>query len=169
VREIKSIDLKAKLVGTLIMAGDLEVNGEKFTGIAMGIDRESFRLGGALPLYKICVLLPFDEYVEMINSAAVPERSFVVQRAEYPDWLWRFADGDLPGWTSDLSFAMRVKASELVDVLVRLKDHNPVASLVPISDEECPHGCVMAELDSDDGIHRKSCDLCVPYNEGGQG
>lgn len=27
---------------------------------------------------------------------------------------------------------------------------------------KCPNDCAMGELESDDGIHRKSCDLCVP-------
>lgn len=54
-----------RLVGTLCFAGDLDVNGEQISGCALAIDRETLIAAKALPMYKKCVIITFDELQKM--------------------------------------------------------------------------------------------------------
>ena len=51
--------MNTTLTGKLLFAGDLAVNGEKITGIAIGIDRDTLRDVERLPLYdNVAVIFP---------------------------------------------------------------------------------------------------------------
>jgi hypothetical protein len=52
------------LSGTLIFAGDLMVNGEEITGVALVCDRETLATAKALPLYQDCAIIPLSEATE---------------------------------------------------------------------------------------------------------
>ena len=51
-----------QLVGRLIFAGDLDVNGEEISGCALDIDRATLIAAAELPMYRDCIILPMDEY-----------------------------------------------------------------------------------------------------------
>jgi hypothetical protein len=55
-----------RLVGRLIFAGDLEINGEQMTGCALDIDRETLIAAKKLPMYRDCIILPMDEYTRIM-------------------------------------------------------------------------------------------------------
>lgn len=46
-----------RLVGELVVAGDLEVNNERFSGVALMIDRATLA-AVKLPLYQQCAIVP---------------------------------------------------------------------------------------------------------------
>jgi len=46
-----------RLVGEMVVAGDMEVNGEKFSGIALMIDHATIA-AVKLPLYQQCAIVP---------------------------------------------------------------------------------------------------------------
>ena len=50
------------LIGKLIYAGNLTVNGEEITGCVIEIDREILESIQSLPMYQECVILPITEF-----------------------------------------------------------------------------------------------------------
>ena len=53
------------LVGRLVFAGDLEVNGEEISGCALDIDRPTLIAAKSLPMYERCVILTAAELRKM--------------------------------------------------------------------------------------------------------
>ena len=58
-------DRMERLVGLLVFAGDLEVNGEKLIGCTLELDRETVIAAGPLPMYEQCVIIPVSELKKM--------------------------------------------------------------------------------------------------------
>ena len=59
------------LIGKLIYAGNLTVNGEEITGCAIEIDRDKLESIQSLPMYFECIILPISEF-QSIQSKATP-------------------------------------------------------------------------------------------------
>lgn len=53
---VPAVDLP-RLVGLLVFAGDLEVNGEEISGCAVNIERATLTAVKSLPMYQRCVIL----------------------------------------------------------------------------------------------------------------
>ena len=62
-----------RLVGRLVFAGDLEINGEEISGCALDIDRSTLIAAAELPMYRSCAIIPIDEKgLDCLIAACVP-------------------------------------------------------------------------------------------------
>jgi hypothetical protein len=59
------VDCVSRLVGLLVFAGDLEVNGDEISGCAVDIDRTTLKAAKSLPMYQRCVIVTADELQKM--------------------------------------------------------------------------------------------------------
>ena len=57
-----------RLVGRLIFAGDLEVNGEEISGVAVEMDRATLIAAAELPMYRECIVLRLDRLTDLIQD-----------------------------------------------------------------------------------------------------
>lgn len=87
----------SRLVGLLVFAGDLEVNGEEISGCAVDIDRATLISAKSLPMYQRCVIIPAAELVKMqavVNAAQCihhwhdRDNGGMVVSAEHVQNLW---------------------------------------------------------------------------------
>jgi malate synthase len=61
---VPAVDLP-RLVGLLVFAGDLEINGEEISGCAVDIDRATLIAAKSLPMYERCVIVTAAELQKM--------------------------------------------------------------------------------------------------------
>ena len=54
-----------RLVGTLVFAGDIEIEGEEISGCALEIDRATLITAAELPMYEQCVIITAAELQNM--------------------------------------------------------------------------------------------------------
>lgn len=73
-KEPSSGKVEPRLVGRLVFAGDLEVNGEEISGCALDIDRATLIAAKELPMYRECVIITLAELVEL-EAASTHDRS----------------------------------------------------------------------------------------------
>jgi hypothetical protein len=59
------------LMGELVFAGDLVVNGEEMSGCALIIDRATLIASNTLPMYQKCVIIPVKEFTRMENEKSI--------------------------------------------------------------------------------------------------
>lgn len=72
-------DCASRLVGLLVCAGDLEVNGEEISGCALDIKRATLIAAKSLPMYQRCVLVTSAEFQKMEAVIEVAKRISVIQ------------------------------------------------------------------------------------------
>jgi len=60
--------MKGKLTGRPIYAGNLTVNGDEITGIAIEISKEALMGADSLLLYQECIILTVAEYQKILNE-----------------------------------------------------------------------------------------------------
>jgi hypothetical protein len=63
-KETPAVDLP-RLVGLLVFAGDLKINGEEISGCAVDIDRATLIAAKSLPMYERCVIVTDAELQKM--------------------------------------------------------------------------------------------------------
>ena len=73
------------LIGTLVYAGDLDVNNDQLSGCAVEIDRATLIKATALPMYRKCVIMPVDEQ-------AIADMIGAMSQEEYPEDIGSFAE-----------------------------------------------------------------------------
>ena len=67
-------DCVSRLVGLLVFAGDLEVNGDEISGCAVDIDRATLISAKSLPMYQRCVIVTAAELQKMESVIEAAKR-----------------------------------------------------------------------------------------------